>query len=141
MVTKEQMMGSWKQIVGGLKEKFGDFTNDELKRVEGNVEQLVGLVQQKTGESKEAIMAFIDQCCGSAEQSVHRIASQASKYAEYAGEAIRDNYDRVASEAQKGYDCTMKAVSRRPLESVAIAVGAGVLAGMAIGISMAARRR
>ena len=141
MVTKEQLVGNWKQVVGTLKEKFGELTHDELKRVEGNVEQLIGLVQQKSGQSKETIMRLIDQCCESTENGVHRLAAHAGKYAEAAGETVRENYDRLSNEARKGYDSTAKAVSRRPIESVAIAVGAGVLAGVAIGISLASRKR
>ncbi len=141
MVTKEQLIGNWKQVVGTLKAKFGEITNDELKRVEGNYEQLVGLVQQKSGHSKEAIVHMIDQCCESTEHGVYGMASQASKYAEAATETVRENYDRFSTEAKKGYDSTVKAVSRRPLESVAIAVGAGMLAGVAIGLSLASRKR
>ena len=141
MITREQLMGNWNSVVGSIKEKFGEFTRDELARVEGNFEQLVGLVQRKTGQSQEQISSFISECCESAGTTYNQVANRASHYADAAGEIIRDNYDRVATEAKKGMDYTAKNIGRRPLESLAIAVGSGILAGILLGISMTSRRR
>ena len=145
MVTRDQLMGNWNGIVGSLKEKFGEFTKDELTRVEGNFEQLVGLVQRNSGQSKEQIASFISDCCESAGTTYNQVANRASQYAtqyaDAASEVIRDNYDRVASEAKKGLDYTAQSVGRRPLESLALAVGSGILAGIVLGLSMSSRRR
>lgn len=141
MVTREQLVGNWNGVVGSIKEKFGEFTRDELLKVEGNFEQLVGLVQRKTGQSKEQISSFISECCESAGTTYNQVANRASLYADAAGEIIRDNYDRVATEAKKGMDYTAQSVGRRPLESLAVAVGTGILAGIVIGISMTSRKR
>ena len=141
MVTREKLMGNWNGVVGSIREKFGEFTKDELTRVEGNFEQLVGLVQRKTGESREQISSFISECCESAGTTFHQVANRASHYADTAGEIIRDNYDRVATETKKGMEYTAQSVGRRPLESLAIAVGSGILAGLILGISMASRKR
>ena len=141
MITRDQLMGNWNSIVGSIKEKFGEFTKDELTRVEGNFEQLVGLVQRKTGQSKEQIASFISECCESAGTTYNQVANRASHYADAAGEVIRDNYDRVATEAKKGLDYTAQSVGRRPLESLALAVGSGILAGILLGLSMSSRKR
>ena len=141
MVSKDQLMGNWNSIVGSIKEKFGDFTKDELSRVEGNFEQLVGLVQRKSGHSKEQISAFITHTCESAGTTYNQVANRASHYVDVAEEAIRENYDRVASEARKGLNYTAASVEKRPVESLALAVGAGVVAGIMLGISMSNRRR
>lgn len=141
MVTREQLTGNWNGIVGLIKEKFGEFSKDELMRVEGNFEQLVGLVQRKSGQSKEQISSFISECCESAGTKYNQVANRATQYADAAGELIRDNYDLVAKEAKKGLDYTAQSVGRRPLESLAIAVGSGILAGIILGISMTSRKR
>ena len=141
MVTRDQLMGNWNGIVGSIKEKFGEFTKDELTRVEGNFEQLVGLVQRKSGQSKEQISEFITECSRTAGTTYNQVANRASHYADAAGEAIRDNYDRVASEAKRGLDYTAQTVGRRPVESLALAIGAGVVAGVMLGISMSNRKR
>jgi uncharacterized protein YjbJ (UPF0337 family) len=140
MISKERLQGNWNSVVGAVKEKFGQITGDDLTRVEGNAEQLVALIQRKTGQTREQVEQFIDSCSTSTESAINRISEKASEYAGIAGEAVRDNYDRISEEAQRGYDYTVKTVSRRPLESVAIALGVGLLAGLTVGISMSGRR-
>jgi len=141
MVTRDQLMGNWNSIVGSIKEKFGELTKDELARVEGNFEQLVGLVQRKTGQSKEQISSFITECCDNAGTAYNQVANRASHYADVAGDTIRENYDRVASEAKKGLDYTARSVGQRPIESLALAIGTGVIAGVLLGLSMSSRKR
>ena len=141
MVSRNELMGNWSSIVGSIKQKFGEFTKDELTRVEGNFDQLVGLVQRKTGKSREQISSFISDCCESAGTTYSQVSNRASHYVDAAGDAIRENYDRVASEARKGLDYTAQSVVRRPVESLALAVGAGIVAGLLMGLSMSNRKR
>ena len=141
MISQERLEGNWNSILGAVKEKFGQVTGDELTRVRGSVDKLIGLIERKTGRSREQIEAFLDECCQGAESTVNRVASKASEYADMAGEAVRENYDRLATEAQRGYDYTVTSMKRRPLESVAIALGAGMVAGLLVGLSLAGRRQ
>ena len=141
MIAQERVNGNWNRIVGAVKKNFGQITNDDLNRVEGNVDQLVGLIQTKTGRSREQIEQFLDNCCGSAEGMYQDIAERVHEYSDAAGEVIRENYDRWADAAGRGYNETVKTISRRPMESLAVAVGAGVLFGLVVGMSMTGRRR
>ena len=47
------LKGKWKEIKGGVKEKWGKLTDDDLTQVEGNQEKLLGLLQQKYGYAKD----------------------------------------------------------------------------------------
>jgi uncharacterized protein YjbJ (UPF0337 family) len=47
------MKGKWNEFKGKAKERWGELTDDDLDRVEGRRDQLVGLVQQKYGRSRE----------------------------------------------------------------------------------------
>ncbi len=141
MISRDELLGNWSGIVRSLKDKFGHFTKDELARVEGNFDQLIGLVQRKSGRSKDQIASFISDCCESAGTSYGQVANRASHYVDAAGEIVRDNYERLASEAKKGLDYTAQSVGRRPLESIAWAVGSGIVAGVLIGLSMSNRKR
>ena len=58
---EQQMEGSWKRFKGRMKEAWGDLTDDEIDRMEGKREQLEGLIQQKTGESRQNIQKEIDR--------------------------------------------------------------------------------
>jgi len=46
--------GKWKEMKGQIKEWWGKITDDELEQANGNAEQLVGLLQQKYGYTREA---------------------------------------------------------------------------------------
>lgn len=41
------LKSQWNQLSGKVKEKWGKLTDDEISGVEGQFEQLVGLVQEK----------------------------------------------------------------------------------------------
>lgn len=141
MVSQERLEGNWKRVLGAVTEKYAQITGDDLQRVQGNVEQLIGLLERKTGKSREQIEAFIDNCCQSGESAMNRVSGAAAEYADMAGRAVRDNYQRLSGEAQRGYEYSVRSMQRRPLESVAIALGAGMLAGLALGITLLGRRR
>ncbi len=48
-MNKEQMVGTWRQIRGKMKEQWGKLTDDDLKQIEGHAEQLVGTLQKLYG--------------------------------------------------------------------------------------------
>lgn len=52
--------GNWKIFKGKVQTRWGKLTNDELDVAEGNREQLVGLVQKRYGEAKDAIEKELD---------------------------------------------------------------------------------
>ena len=136
MATKSELSGKWNQLAGKVKEKYGQISDHDLSRVEGNVEQLVGLVQQKTGQTREQIEAFFQEC-GEACES---IKGRVSEYASAAGESLKEGYGNVAEQTKRGYDASVKTLSRHPLESVGTAFGIGMVAGLLIGISIGAQR-
>jgi len=58
--TEDKLKGNWNQVKGSLKEKYGELTDDDLTYTEGKEDQLIGKIQEKTGETKEEIKKFID---------------------------------------------------------------------------------
>ena len=61
MSFSDKIKGNWNEIKGKAKAQWGDLTDDDLTRVEGKWDQLVGNIQQKTGEAKEDIEAWFDR--------------------------------------------------------------------------------
>ncbi|WP_149141184.1 CsbD family protein [Gemmobacter caeruleus] len=59
-MNSDQIQGVWKQIKGKAQEKWGDLTGDELDKIEGRREQLVGLVQSRYGRAKEEAEREVD---------------------------------------------------------------------------------
>lgn len=53
-MNEDIFKGKWKQFKGKVQSEWGDLTDDELDRVEGNREQMIGLLQEKYGWKREA---------------------------------------------------------------------------------------
>ena len=51
-MEKNVVKGSWHEIKGAIKEKWGKLTDDDITALEGKEEKLVGLLQKKYGYSK-----------------------------------------------------------------------------------------
>ncbi|WP_162006676.1 CsbD family protein [Roseimaritima sediminicola] len=139
MVTKQQLSGNWNKIVGEVKKKHGQITDNELKQVEGNADQLVGLIQRKTGQSREQIEAMLDDCCQGDDSTLQRVSQSASEAVGAAGEQARAQYDQLSAQARQGYQQSVDTLSKHPLESAGAAFGLGLLAGLAIGLTLAGR--
>lgn len=58
--TTDKIKGNWNQLKGKVKQKYGSLTDDDLTYAEGQEDELLGRIQEKTGESKEAVKKFID---------------------------------------------------------------------------------
>ena len=52
-MNQDVFEGKWKEMRGQVKEWWGKLTDDDLERVGGNADQLVGLLQQKYGYTRE----------------------------------------------------------------------------------------
>ena len=53
--------GTWNETKGKLKQKYADLTDDDLLFEEGKEEELLGRLQKKTGQTKEAIRDVISK--------------------------------------------------------------------------------
>lgn len=136
MANRQQLEGKWNEVKGKLKEKWGALTDDDLVRGEGNVEQLVGVIQRKTGKAKEEVEKFIDEIVGDSEGMYDRVASTAREYTDQAGQALREGYDRTASQMSEGYRQAEQTIKRNPVESIAVAFGVGIVSGVLVGLML-----
>jgi uncharacterized protein YjbJ (UPF0337 family) len=59
-MTKLQFKGSWNEVKGKLKQKYGDLTDDDLVFAEGKEDELLGRLQQRLGRSKEELRREIE---------------------------------------------------------------------------------
>lgn len=58
-MTTLQMKGSWNEVKGKLKQKYGQLTDDDLKFEEGKEDELLGRLQKRLGRSKDEVRQFI----------------------------------------------------------------------------------
>ena len=52
-MNQDVFQGKWKEMRGQVKEWWGKLTDDDLEQVGGKADQLIGLLQQKYGYTKE----------------------------------------------------------------------------------------
>ena len=52
-MNKDQLQGKWLQMKGAVKAQWGKLTNDDLDEIDGNLERLVGIVQERYGYARE----------------------------------------------------------------------------------------
>nr|WP_319399295.1 CsbD family protein [uncultured Carboxylicivirga sp.] len=55
-MNKLELKGQWKEVTGKVKQKYGEIFDDEMVYSDGVEDQLVGLIQEKTGKAKEEIV-------------------------------------------------------------------------------------
>lgn len=134
MITRQELEGKWNEVKGRVRERWAEVTDDELQHARGNAEQLVGVIEQRTGESREAIEDFLEQAVTDGNASVKQAADAAREYAEKASQSVREQYEQVEESARAGYERAEQAVKRNPLESVAVAFGAGIITGVVVGV-------
>jgi len=59
-MNKDILKGKWMQVRGEAKKVWGKITDDELDQIEGNMDQLVGKLQEKYGYTREQAEKEID---------------------------------------------------------------------------------
>jgi len=55
-----RVQGSWKQLEGKVKAKWGKLTDDDLMAIKGNREELEGKLQQLYGLQKDQVRKEVD---------------------------------------------------------------------------------
>ena len=58
---KLQVKGSWNEVKGKLKQKYGQPTDDDLTFAEGKEDELLGRLQKKVGKTKDELRAEIEK--------------------------------------------------------------------------------
>jgi uncharacterized protein YjbJ (UPF0337 family) len=150
-VNQQTLEGNWNEIKGKLHERWGQLTQDDLQKTRGNVDQLVGLIQRKTGEARERVEQYLNEITSSGGAGVSRVAESVRGYAASAADSARGYASTAAETAEEararaaemlrgGYVQTERMIQQRPMESLAVGFGAGLITGVIIGLVMRSGR-
>jgi uncharacterized protein YjbJ (UPF0337 family) len=52
-MNNDRLAGAWHQIKGKVKQQWGKLTDDDLRQLEGDGEQLAGKLQERYGLARE----------------------------------------------------------------------------------------
>jgi|APLow6443716910_1056828.scaffolds.fasta_scaffold1138283_2 uncharacterized protein YjbJ (UPF0337 family) len=56
----DQIAGTWKELTGKARARWGEITDDEWMQAKGDRDQMVGLIQRRYGKAKEVVEREID---------------------------------------------------------------------------------
>lgn len=150
MVNQQTLQGNWNEIKGQLKSKWGQLTNDDLQQAHGSVDQLIGLIQRKTGEARNSVEHFLEELTSNGSSGVGKATEAVKEYAHQAMESVHDTskkaaesmrrgYEQASDSMQKGYEEAEHMIKRRPAESAAVCFGVGMVVGVLLGLTMRSR--
>lgn len=60
-MNKLEIKGDWNIIKGNLKQKWAKLTDDDLQFIDGQRDELLGRIQKRTGETREAVESAISE--------------------------------------------------------------------------------
>ena len=60
-MSQEILKGQWKELRGRVKEWWGKLTDDDVNRIDGNQDKLIGALQQRYGYAKERALGEISK--------------------------------------------------------------------------------
>ncbi len=138
-VSTEELNGKWTEIKGRLRERWGKLSGDELDTARGNVEQLIGTIQQKTGETREAVEGYLAEITSPNASAVAQASEAVREYAEVAKESMQDAMRYATETAKSGYAKAENTIKKRPMESLAVCFGAGLITGVVVGLALRSR--
>lgn len=55
------LKGKWRQLRGEVKQWWGNLTDDDLDKVEGEREKLIGIVQERYGYARDQAEREVDE--------------------------------------------------------------------------------
>ena len=65
-----QVAGNWKQFTGGVQEKWGELTNDDMDEINGERRQLVGKIQERYGIAQSEAEKQVDEWAAAAKDAI-----------------------------------------------------------------------
>jgi uncharacterized protein YjbJ (UPF0337 family) len=60
MLNEDIFKGKWNQMKGKVKQQWGKFTDDDLDRIDGKRDEIVGLMQERYGYDRARAESELD---------------------------------------------------------------------------------
>ncbi len=60
-MNKDTFEGKWKELKGDVRKQWGKLTNDDVDKIAGSYEQLVGKIQEKYAVAKDEAKRMIER--------------------------------------------------------------------------------
>ncbi len=134
MTNEQTLQHNWSQIQNRLQEKWRELSQNDFEGVNGNIDRLVGVIQQRTQESRAAIESYIDEVITESRSVADAAAENAREYYDQAAQVAQQKYDELSAQFQQRFADMESVIQQKPAQSVATAFGVGLLAGVTIAL-------
>jgi len=135
--------GSWNRIKGKLRQKYAQFTDDDLVFVEGKADELLGRLQAKLGLTQDALVALLNEMKESAANLGDGVRDRVSEATARVVEAVGNARTKVTEAAGEACDHARESartlqgkaenfVTAQPLKALLSALAVGFVAGILI---------
>ena len=113
-MQSNELAGKWQQLKGEVRSKWGKLTDDDIERIGGNKDKLIGALQERYGyvwdEARQIVDRYLDENGDLKTRAAEALRTVASK----------DNIQKLGNEVAEF-------VRRHPLPSLLIGLGVGYL--------------
>jgi uncharacterized protein YjbJ (UPF0337 family) len=133
------LKGDWNEIKNKLHQKWEQLTDSDFPQTRGDMDQLVGIIQRKTGEGREAIETYLQEVSGNAASAIGTAAETVRDYAQHAAESVQHTAKQATDQVRAGYIEAERFVRNRPGESLLACFGVGLITGVVIALSLRSR--
>lgn len=128
MANHEHGEYRWSQIATFIQQKWQELSDTDLQQVQGDLQNVVALIEEKTGWKREAIKAELDSVLARGAAIANQATQAAADAAGNAGESVQERYEQAE-----------QMIQQRPVESVAVAFGVGIVTGLVVGLVLRTR--
>ena len=113
-MNSNELESKWQKLKGEIRSQWGKLTDDDLERIAGNKDKLIGVVQERYGyvwdEARQMVDRYLDDYNGLKTQATEALKTVAS----------RENLHKIKSDV-------VDFVRRYPIPSLLIGLGVGYL--------------
>jgi uncharacterized protein YjbJ (UPF0337 family) len=139
MINQQILQGRWNEIKGRLRSHWGQLTDEDLPQFHGEVDKLIGVIQRKTGEGREAIESYLGEVSGAAASAFGQTAENVRRFSNQAAESVQHTAQQAAEQFRVGLDGAERFVRDRPRESLAICFGVGLVTGVVVSMLLSSK--
>src|SRR6185436_15321152 len=96
--------GSWNRIKGKLKQRYAQFTDEDLVFIEGKAGELLGRLQAKLGLTEDAVLELLNEMKDVVENFGEDVRDRVSEATARVGEVVGNAKAKVTEAAGEAYD-------------------------------------
>ena len=72
-MNNDILAGNWKQLKGLVKQQWGKLTDDDLSRIDGSLERLIGALQERYGIERQDAQTQVEQYLEKAKSEIAKV--------------------------------------------------------------------